>query len=53
MLLEGEAAKPDEIQAFCETELFYYKIPRFIEFRESLPRTNVGKVLRRVLAAEG
>ncbi len=53
VLHEGETAEAEEIQKFCQIELTQYKIPRFIEFRESLPRTTVGKVLRRVLAEEG
>ena len=42
----------EEIRSFCESHLTRYKIPRMIEFRESLPRTRVGKVLRRTLVAE-
>lgn len=38
-----------DIIKFCRDQLTGYKIPRKIEFRESLPRTNVGKILRREL----
>ena len=41
----------DEIIAYCEKELTPYKVPKFIEFRESLPKTLIGKVLKRELKA--
>jgi long-chain acyl-CoA synthetase len=34
---------------YCRKNLTGYKIPRFIEFRSDLPKTNVGKILRRAL----
>jgi long-chain acyl-CoA synthetase len=37
------------IIAFCNERLAAYKVPRFVEIRESLPKTQVGKVLRREL----
>jgi len=49
---EGETITPEELQTYCGEYLTQYKIPKFIEFRDSLPRTKVGKVLRRVLAAD-
>jgi long-chain acyl-CoA synthetase len=55
VLKEGQTSTPQEIRDFCLNEAFglaAYKVPRFVEFRESLPETLVGKVLRRVLAAE-
>ena len=42
----------DEIKTYCAEFLTKYKIPKFVSFRESLPRTRVGKILRRVLVAE-
>ena len=39
----------EEIIAYCRSQLTGYKIPHFIEFRESLPKTPVGKILRRQL----
>ena len=36
--------------AHCRTQLTGYKVPRYVEFRDDLPRTNVGKILRRELA---
>jgi long-chain acyl-CoA synthetase len=42
----------DDIIKFVRTELTSYKVPRQIEFRDSLPKTNVGKILRRELREE-
>jgi long-chain acyl-CoA synthetase len=52
VLNPGEDSSPEEIQAFCDQYLTRYKIPKYVDFRESLPRTMVGKVLRRVLSSE-
>lgn len=52
VLKEGENLTDEEIRAFCKKELTGYKVPKFIEFRTELPRTTVGKVLRRVLVSE-
>ena len=38
-----------EIKAHCRDNLTGYKLPKFYEFRESLPKTNIGKILRREL----
>jgi long-chain acyl-CoA synthetase len=48
----GEAATEEEIIAFCRENLAPYKVPKFVEFRSELPKSAVGKVLRRALAAE-
>ncbi|WP_454656005.1 AMP-binding protein [Bosea beijingensis] len=42
----------DALRAFCKENLTGYKVPKQIFFRESLPKTNVGKVLRRALREE-
>lgn len=52
VLHEGEQVTIDELRTFCRERLTGYKVPKQIEFRESLPKTTVGKVLRRVLAKE-
>jgi long-chain acyl-CoA synthetase len=39
----------DEIRAFCRKELTSYKVPKSIVFRDELPKTNVGKILRKDL----
>ncbi|MGP8121944.1 MAG: long-chain-fatty-acid--CoA ligase [Xanthobacteraceae bacterium] len=41
-----------DVMAFCRTQLAGYKMPRVVEFRDSLPKTNVGKILRRELRDE-
>jgi long-chain acyl-CoA synthetase len=41
-----------EIRKHCEANLTGYKRPKFIEFRKELPKTNVGKILRRALRDE-
>ena len=41
--------KDDDIRDFCSNELARYKLPKYIEFRDELPLSNVGKVLRREL----
>lgn len=48
-LRPGQAVKPDEVKEFLRGRLAPYKIPRHVEFRESLPKSNVGKILRRAL----
>lgn len=52
VLREGETSTQEEIQAYCDRYLTSYKIPKAVEFVQSLPKTRVGKVLRRVLASE-
>ena len=42
----------DAVVAFCRQNLTGYKIPKQVEFRDALPTTNVGKILRRVLRDE-
>ena len=42
----------ETLQAFCKEQLTGYKRPKFIEFRNELPKTNVGKILRRELRDE-
>jgi len=41
-----------EVREFCRDGLTAYKVPKFVEFREELPKTNVGKILRRELRDE-
>ena len=52
VLKEGHTATREEIIDFCRAKLARYKCPRDVEFRESLPMTNTGKVLRRLLREE-
>jgi long-chain acyl-CoA synthetase len=48
---DGRATE-DELRAYCRERLAPYKVPASVEFRKELPKTLVGKVLRRVLAGE-
>ncbi|MTV38778.1 long-chain-fatty-acid--CoA ligase [Duganella radicis] len=41
-----------DLMAYCKEQLTGYKKPKYIEFREELPKTNVGKILRRMLRDE-
>jgi len=52
VLKPGQTATAEEITAFCAERLAPFKVPRRVEFRSELPKTQVGKVLRRVLVEE-
>ena len=52
VLKEGQEATEEEILEFCRRELAKFKVPKFVEFRRELPKTIVGKVLRRILLDE-
>jgi long-chain acyl-CoA synthetase len=42
----------EELLRYCKENLTGYKLPRYIEFRDELPKTNVGKILRKDLRNE-
>ena len=46
---EGETLTEEEVTAYCKENLAAYKVPKRVEFIEELPKTAVGKVLRREL----
>jgi long-chain acyl-CoA synthetase len=48
----GSSVTEEEILAFCKERLAPYKAPKSVEFRDELPKSTVGKMLRRVLAEE-
>ncbi|MEP7200401.1 MAG: long-chain fatty acid--CoA ligase [Chloroflexota bacterium] len=52
VLHDGETATPDEIIAHCKQQLASYKIPKQVEFRTELPKSLVGKILKRKLVEE-
>jgi len=52
VLKEGETTTQEELLEYCKTKLAKYKLPTEIEFRIELPKTNVGKILRKDLRAE-
>ena len=52
VIKEGETATAEEFIEYCKGKLATYKLPTQIEFRNELPKTNVGKVLKKDLRAE-
>lgn len=52
ILKEGETCTAEEVRTFCKQYLAPYKVPTLVEFRKELPKTQVGKVLRRLLVQE-
>ena len=42
----------DDVSSYCKQHLTGYKRPKYIEFRDDLPKTNVGKILRRELRSQ-
>lgn len=49
---KDDSLTQDELMKFCRENLTSYKVPKSIEFRKELPKTNVGKILRKDLRAE-
>lgn len=49
---EGASLTGDEVKKWCEDRLASYKVPYEVEFRLNLPRTIVGKLLRRELTRQ-
>jgi long-chain acyl-CoA synthetase len=52
VLKPGKKAAPAEIIEFCKEKLAPYKVPKFVEFRSSIPKSAVGKILRKILRDE-
>jgi long-chain acyl-CoA synthetase len=52
VLRDGHQVTVDELRAYCRQSLVAYKVPVHVEFRESLPISHLGKVLRRELVAQ-
>lgn len=52
VLRPGETMSEQEVIEYCRQKMAAYKVPRLVEFRDSLPMSAVGKILRRELAAE-
>jgi long-chain acyl-CoA synthetase len=48
----GETLTEEEIISFCKARLAAYKVPKIVEIRDSLPKSGVGKILRKELRAE-
>jgi long-chain acyl-CoA synthetase len=49
---KDQSLTEDELKKFCHENLTNYKVPKHFEFRKELPKSNVGKILRRVLKEE-
>jgi len=52
VLKAGQTATAEELRLYCRERLAPYKVPARVEFRSELPKTMVGKILRRALVAE-
>jgi long-chain acyl-CoA synthetase len=52
VLKEGESCTAEEIIKFCKEKLAPYKVPKLVEFRETIPKSAVGKILRKTLREE-
>ncbi|GAE26149.1 long-chain-fatty-acid-CoA ligase [Halalkalibacter wakoensis JCM 9140] len=52
VLKEGSSLNEEALEEYCRKHLAAYKVPKYYEFREELPKTLVGKILRRVLVEE-
>jgi len=52
VLKEGKQCDEKELIAYCREHMASYKVPRIVEFRKELPKTNVGKILRRKVREE-
>ena len=51
MLKQGQEATEQEIIDYCKEKLVKYKVPKYIEFTDQLPKSAVGKILRKELRA--
>ncbi|ALM52082.1 AMP-binding protein [Halomonas huangheensis] len=52
VVVKDTSLTAEDLRSWCKKELTAYKVPRVVEFRDELPKTNVGKVLRRQLRDE-
>jgi long-chain acyl-CoA synthetase len=52
VLKPGETLTVDEVKAWCKEHMAAFKVPTHVEFRDELPKTTVGKVLRRELVRQ-
>lgn len=52
VVLTDKSLTPDDIRAHCKKHLTAYKVPKRVEMRDQLPKSNVGKILRKDLRAE-
>ena len=52
IVAKDKSLTKEEVIKYCKEQLTGYKIPKYVEFRDELPKTNVGKILRRSLRDE-
>jgi long-chain acyl-CoA synthetase len=52
VLRDGETATADEVMAFCQTRLAHYKCPKQVRFAGALPKSPIGKILRKELRTQ-
>lgn len=52
VLKPGEELSKNDVIAYCRSKLANYKVPKQVEFRDELPKSNVGKILRRTIRSE-
>jgi long-chain acyl-CoA synthetase len=52
LVVVRETLTVEQVREFCRERLTGYKVPKYIEFRPTLPKTNIGKILRRALVDE-
>ena len=53
MLKPENELKPEELIAYCEDQMAYYLIPRYVDFRDSLPKTGTQRIQKYKLVDEG
>jgi long-chain acyl-CoA synthetase len=49
---QDETLTTESIRSYCKEHLTNYKVPKLVEFRDELPKSNVGKILRKDLRVE-
>lgn len=52
VLKEGQKVTEEDIRQFCKQKLIAYKVPKHVEFRKELPKSPIGKILRKELKKE-
>ncbi len=52
IIKKDKSLTEDEVKAYCKENMTAYKVPKSVEFRDELPKSNVGKILRRKLREE-
>jgi long-chain acyl-CoA synthetase len=51
-IVARETLTVEQVREFCREHMTAYKVPKYVEFRETLPKTNIGKILRRALVEQ-